>query len=323
MFAGAITGRAAVRPPATASATRYRSPPATRADNVDHARTHTGGVTGMEPEVRLRDGDWERAFDRLNDRGGGTIYVEAGVHHATPVTIDLGRYPRLRNNVSIRGAGLGASTIHLGNGPGDGFTIKNSGDQDVFYLELTGVQFRGNRDGVLFRLGADDFADAYNSCTLRFATNNGSPEGEAACRLNHVLNSEHFGVHNADGGTALDLGRFQFGGITGSTSSRRGVSLHFGGYSLANVVEWLNVEACADGVRIGGGDCNINRVGMLYGADVSGVLWRHEADVESRIDAAFVGDDVATIDRRAAGSYTVGMSNRTFDHASPGARRDD
>jgi len=265
--------------------------------------------------VTLTDGDWERAFDRLDDRGGGTIRVEAGVHHAEPVTVDLADYPNLRNNVSIRGEGLGASMVHLGNGPGDGFSLVDSDGEDAFYLEITGVMFRGNRDGVLFRLGADDCEDAYNSCTLRFATNNGSPDAEAACRLNHVLNSQHFGVHNCDGGTALDLRRFQFGGITGSTRSNRATSLAFRGYSLANVVSWMNIEACADGVHVAGRDCNINRFGMLYGADVSGTLWRHDADVESRIDAAFVADDVATIDRRTAGSYTVGMTNQPFDHA--------
>jgi hypothetical protein len=272
--------------------------------------------TQQPGDTGLTDGDWERAFDRLNDAEGGRIHVGSGVHHTDPVTIDLADYPRLRNNVSIHGNGLGVSTVHLGNGDGDGLTIMNSGDDDVFYLELVGVQFRGNRDGVLFRLGADDYSDAYNSCTLCFATNNGSPDAEAACRLNHVLNSRHFGVHNTDGGVALDLGQFQFGGITGSVRSNRGTSLKLRGYSLANVIEWLNVEACADGVRIAGADSNINRFGMLYGANVSGTLWRHDADVESRIDAAFVGDNVATIDERVAGFYTVGMSNQVFNHAA-------
>ena len=183
-------------------------------------------------------------------------------------------------------------------------------------IHVLGFQFRGHRDGVLFRLGADDCSDAFNSCTLAFATNNGSPDAEAACRLNHVLNTRHFGVHNAEGGVALDLRQFQFGGITGSTSSNRDVSLDVSGYSMANVVEWLNVEACADGVRIRGTDSNINRFGMLYGANVAGTLWRHEADVESRIDAAFVGDNVATIDDRSAGTYSVGMSNQPFEHAA-------
>jgi len=274
--------------------------------------THTSHTA----DVELRGGDWTQAFERLNDAGGGRIHVASGVHHADPVTIDLGEYPQLRNNVSISGQGLGTSTVHLGHGAGDGLTITNSSDRDVFYLEIVGLQFRGHRDGVLFRLGADDCSDAFNSCTLAFATNNGSPDAEAACRLNHVLNTRHFGVHNAEGGVALDLRQFQFGGITGSTSSNRDVSLDVSGYSMANVVEWLNVEACADGVRIRGTDSNINRFGMLYGANVAGTLWRHEADVESRIDAAFVGDNVATIDDRSAGTYSVGMSNQPFEHAA-------
>jgi hypothetical protein len=267
--------------------------------------------------VRLQNGAWERAFDRLNERGGGVIHVPSGVHESDPVTIDLASYPDLRDNVAIRGEGMGASVVDLGDGPGDGFSLIDSDGSDLFYLEVTGVTFQGWRDGVLFRLGHDDFRDAYNSCTLRLATNNGNPEATASCRLNHVLNSRLFGVHNAEGGTALELRQFQFGGLTGSASSTEGTSLSLEGISMANVVEWLNVEACADGVHVTGSDANINRFGMLYGAHVSGTLWRHDADVRNRIDAAFVGDDVTAIDERTAGEYTVGLSNQPFESAGP------
>lgn len=265
--------------------------------------------------MQLRDGDWEDAFRRLDERGGGVIHVPNGVHETEPVTIDLADYPDLGDDVAIRGEGLDASVVHLGEGPGDGFSIVDGDGSDVFYLELTGVGFRGRRDGVLFRLGRDDFGDAYNSCALRFATNNGTPEATAACRLNHVLNSDHYGVHNAAGGTALDLRQVQFGGIRGSVRSGEGVSLRFGGYSFANAVEYLNVEECADGVLVAGADSNCNRFGTLYGAHVSGTLWRHEAAVKTRIETAFVGDGVETIDRRTAGRYTVELSNQPFTGA--------
>ena len=75
----------------------------------------------------------------------------------------------------------------------------------------------------------------------------------------------------------------------------------------------LNVEACEDGVQIAGEDYNINRVGMLYGANVSGTLWRHDAPVSTRIDTAFVGDNVDTVAGTTAGEYTVGLSNISFD----------
>jgi hypothetical protein len=267
--------------------------------------------------VRLRDGEWERAFDRLDRRGGGAIHVPSGVHESDPVTIDLASYPNLRDNVAIRGEGLGASVVDFGDGSGDGFSLIDSDGSDLFYLEVTGVKFQGWRDGVLFRLGHDDFRDAYNSCDLHFATNNGNPDATAACRLNHVLNSRHFGVHNAEGGTALELRQVQFGGITGSASSTEGTSLALEGVTLANVVEWLNIEACADGVHVTGDDANINRFGMLYGANVSGTLWRHDADVRNRIETAFVGDDVETIDERIDGQYTVGLSNQPFEDAMP------
>lgn len=263
--------------------------------------------------VSLRDGDWERAFRRLDDHGGGSIHVPSGVHETEPVRIDLASYPALGNSVAIRGNGLGTSVVDLGSGPGDGFAIVDDDGGDRFYIELDGIQFRGQRRGVLFRLGRDDHADAYNSCSLRFATNNGSPDATAACRLNHVLNSDHFGVHNAEGGTALQMRQVQFGGFRGSVSSTYGVSMELSGYSMANVLEWVNVEACADGVRLGGDDCNINRFGMLYGANVDGTLWRHDAAVSTRIDTAFVGDEVATVAERTAGSYTVGLSNQPFD----------
>jgi len=264
------------------------------------------GLTGV---VTLSDGDWREAFERLDERGGGVIWVPPGTHDCEPETIDLAGYDSLRNNVAIRGSGLGTSILDFGDGSGDGFSLVDTDGSDIFYVELTGVQFQGARDGVLFRLGTDSHADAYNSCTLAFATNNGAPDGTAACRLNHVLNTRHYGVHNAQSGTALELRQFQFGGITGSVSSRQGLSMDFQGYSMANVVEWLNVEACADGVRIHGADSTINRFGMLYGANIEGTLLRHEAPVQTRLDAAFVGGNVERVARTTAGTMSVGISN--------------
>lgn len=259
--------------------------------------------------VTLEDGDWVDAFERLDERGGGVIRVPAGIHDCEPVRIDLAKYDALNNNVSIRGTGIGSSILHFGEGGGDGFALVDSDGSDVFYTEILSVGFRGQRDGILFRLGRDDYEDAYNSCQLRLSTHNGSADATAACRLNYVLNTDHFGVHNTVGGTALELRHVQFGGLTGSVSSRRGCSLFMEDYTMANVVEWLNVEACEDGVRIIGNDAQINRFGMLYGANVHGTLWQHDAPVETRIDAAFVGDDVETIGETTAGDVSVGLSN--------------
>ncbi|MFD1647678.1 hypothetical protein [Haloarchaeobius litoreus] len=259
--------------------------------------------------VTLTDGDWTGAFRRLAEQQGGIIWVPPGTHDCEPTTVDLADYGSLGDNVAIRGAGLGTSVLDLGSGAGDGFSLVDSEGGDLFYIDISGVRFQGAREGVLFRLGTDECTDAYNSCRLSFATNNGSSDGTAACRLNHVLNTRHFGVHNCVGGTALELRQFQFGGITGSVSSRQGLSMDFRGYSMANVVEWLNVEACADGVRIVGENSGINRFGMLYGANVHGTLWRHEAPVETRIDAAFLGSNIETVGRTTAGSVSVGITN--------------
>lgn len=263
--------------------------------------------------VRLRDGDWTAAFRRLDAAGGGIIWVSPGRHDCAPATIDLALFDDLRNNVSIRGGGLGTSVLDFGTGPGNGFTLLHSDGGHQFYTELTGVGFEGERDGVLVQIGRDDCTDAYNSCQFSFSTNNGSPDATAACRLNHVLNTRHYGVHNAAAGTALELTQFQFGGLTGSVSSRLGQSLDFRGYSFANVVEWLNVEACADGVRIADEQCDLNRFGMLYGANVSGTLWRQDAAVQTRIDAAYVGDNVATVGSTTAGDVSLGITNDSPD----------
>jgi len=259
--------------------------------------------------VTLRDGDWHDAFERLDERGGGVIWVPPGTQACEPTTVDLADYEAVSDDFAIRGGGFGTSIVDLGRGDGDGFSIVDSGGSDLFYVEITGVGFHGERDGVLFRLGRDDFGDAYNSCTLAISTNNGSPTATAACRLNHVLNTDHFGVHNCVGGTALDLRQFQFGGLRGSTSSRQGQSLRLSGFSMANVVEWLNVEACEDGVRLVGDDCGINRFGMLYGANVGGTLWRHDAAVTTRLDAAYVGGTVDTVGETTAGDVSVGITN--------------
>jgi hypothetical protein len=139
--------------------------------------------------VELQGGDWNDAFRRLDEIGGGVVRVPPGTHSCQPTRIDLADYEPLDDNVGIRGWGVGASVLDFGSGPGDGFTLVDSNEGDFFYIEITGVGFQGRRDGVLFRLGRDDFADAYNSCTLAFSTNNGSSDATGACRLNHVLNS--------------------------------------------------------------------------------------------------------------------------------------
>lgn len=275
-------------------------------------------MTDVPGVVTLRDGDWHDAFRKLNERGGGVVWVPPGTHDCGPTTIDLADYGDIGDDFAIRGGGMGTSVVDLGRGDGDGFSIVDSDGSDLFYVEITGIGFQGDRNGVIFRLGRDDFGDAYNSCTLAFATNNASPNGTAACRLNHVLNTDHFGVHNTVGGVALDLRQFQFGGLTGSTSSRQDQSLLFSGYSMANVVEWLNIEACQDGVRLVGDDCGINRFGMLYGANIGGTLWQHDASVTTRIDAAFVGDNVDTVAASTAGEVSVGITNaesRAFRHS--------
>ena len=266
--------------------------------------------------MRLRNGNLTEAFERLDSAGGGVLEVPAGIHEIGPTAIDLEDYPNLRNNVTIRGEGPGASVFDLGRGDGDGFSLVDSAGSDVFYTEITGVGFQGERSGVLVRIGRDDFHDAYNSCKLHFQTNNGHPDAAAACRLNHVLNSDHFGVHNANGGIALECRQVQFGGITGSVRSNRDVSMVFDGYSFANAIEWLNVEACMDGVAIRGRDCGLNRFGTLYGANVEGTLFSHEANVRTRIDIGFVGSNVERVDRLTAGSYSVGISNQPFEYAT-------
>jgi len=245
--------------------------------------------------------------------------VPAGRHDCEPVRIDLAAYD-LSNDVAIRGAGLGASVLEFGEGPGDGFTLVDSSGADIFYTEITDVGFRGSREGVLVRIGRDDFGDAFNSCRFRFATNNGASDATAACRLNYVLNSDHYGVHNAQGGVALDCGHLQFGGLRGSVSSREGTSLRLRSYSFANAIDYLNVEACADGVHITGADCQCNRFGTLYGANVHGTLFEQDAQVATRIETAFVGEAVDRIATTTAGSVSVGLSNvppGTFQRPGP------
>lgn len=121
--------------------------------------------------VTLQNGDWTDAFQRLNELGGGVISVPPGTHDCEPSEIDLAEYDSINNNFGIRGAGMGTSKLDFGSGPGDGFTLADSNGGDFFYIEITGVGFQGQREGVLFRLGRDDHADAYNSCTLAFGTN--------------------------------------------------------------------------------------------------------------------------------------------------------
>lgn len=195
------------------------------------------------------------AFEWLNEIGGGVIYYPSGFYGdgTTSWEIDLAEYDTLRNNWAIYGDGLESSRIRAGSDSGNGIRIHDSEGTAMFYTEIVGVRFEGENAGFTFVWGSENLGDAYNSCFTRFSTSNGDPDGTGACQLNFVLNSYHYGVHNATGGTALECRRVQFSGIEGSVSSGEtagDVAMDIVEYSFGNRFSYLNVEATYDGIHI-------------------------------------------------------------------------
>ena len=67
--------------------------------------------------VELQDGDWNDAFRRLDEIGGGVVRVPPGTHSCQPTRIDLADYEPLDDNVGIRGWGLGRACSTSGPAP--------------------------------------------------------------------------------------------------------------------------------------------------------------------------------------------------------------
>ena len=241
--------------------------------SVDGSGTSTDPYTSPSGTAGMRE-----AFERLNAIGGGVIYYPSGFYGdgSTSWEIDLANYDDIGNtDWAIYGDGLESSRIRAGNASGNGIRIWDSSGTAFFYIEIVGVRFEGDTDGYQFVLGKED-TNAFNSCWTRFST--GSGTGEGACKLNFLLNSYHFGVHNAGGGTACELWRCQFSGIEGSFSSGggpveggdRGEALRLVEFSFANHFRYINIEATYNGVRIADSRAIYNVFQNAYFANIRG-----------------------------------------------------
>jgi hypothetical protein len=244
------------------------------AGTTDDPYTSESGTAGMR-----------EAFERLDDLGGGVVYYPSG-HYGDGTTsweIDLAEYGNLRNNWGIYGDGLESSRIRAGSDDGAGIQIRDSEGTDMFYVEIVGVRFEGDNAGYTFVWGSEDLRDPYNSCFTRFATGNGNPDGDGACQINFALNTYHYGVHNSEGGTGLDLRRVQFSGLEGSVSSGENegdVALNVEEYSFGNLFSYLNVEATYDGIHIEDARAVGNVFQNAYFANVRGTAFVQAIDNE-------------------------------------------
>jgi len=225
------------------------------------------------------------AFERLDNLDGGVAYYPSGYYgdDTTSWVIDLAEYNNLQNNWAIYGDGLESSRIRASSDDGHGVQIRDSEGTDMFYTEIIGVRFEGDNDGYTFVWGSEDLRDPYNSCFTQFATANGNPEGEGACQINFALNTYHYGVHNAAGGTGLELQRVQFSGLEGSVSSGENegdVALNIEEYSFGNLFSYLNVEATYDGIHIEDARAIGNVFQNAYFANVLGTAFVQQIDNE-------------------------------------------
>lgn len=244
------------------------------AGTTEDPYTSESGTAGMR-----------EAFERLDDLGGGVVYYPSGYYGdgTTSWEIDLAEYGDLRNNWAIYGDGLESSRIRAGSDDGHGVQIRDSEGTDVFYVEIVGVRFEGDNAGYTFVWGSEDLRDPYNSCFTRFATGNANPEGDGACQINFALNTYHYGVHNAEGGTGLELRRVQFSGLEGSVSSGENegdVAMNVEEYSFGNLFSYLNVEATYDGIHIEDARAVGNVFQNAYFANVRGTAFVQAIDNE-------------------------------------------
>lgn len=245
---------------------------------VEGSGTESDPYTSPSGTAGMREG-----FERLDELGGGVIYFPSGFYGdgTTSWEIDLANYDDLGNtDWALYGDGLESSRIRAGNDDGDGIRVWDSSGTAFFYIEIVGLRFEGETSGFQFVLGGPEFENAFNSCWTRFATGNGNPDGDGGCRLNFLLNSYHFGVHNSAGGIACDMRRVQFSGIEGSFSagSDRGEALRLVEYSFANHFRYANVEATYDGIHIADSRAINNVFQNAYFANVHGTAVVQDVD---------------------------------------------
>ncbi len=293
----------------------------------------SGSGTQIDPYVSpSQTGGMQEAFERLDAIGGGVIYYPSGYYGTGTSSweIDLAEYDNLRNNWAIYGDGLESSRIQCGSDDGPGIQIHDSAGTAMFYTEIVGVRFEGECADFTFVWGSEDLVDAYNSCWSRFSTSNSNPDGTGACQLNFILNSYHYGVHNAAGGIGVEMRRVQFSGIEGSFSSGENAddtALRVREYSFANHFRYLNIEATYHGIHIADSRAIYNIFQNAYFANVRGTAVIQDIDENGpRFPAAaeqgtyfhnpFVAGAVENIVEHTGGTLYVDGSTRKWPSAT-------
>lgn len=137
----------------------------------------------------------------INNKMAGIISV--GVHKITSATTwDF--TAAATSGCSIRGHYPNLSTLDFTSVPaaqGTPFQWVGSGTTALFYMQFGSFGIRTQYQGVGFRIGKEDFSDAWNSCIFdKLLVNNQSQTNEnVGTQLNHILQSRIDLVSNGGG----------------------------------------------------------------------------------------------------------------------------
>lgn len=191
---------------------------------------------------------------------GKRSIAEAGTYKVTSaITMNWGLQP---NGVIFEGDGLQRTIFDLSSvatAPAWLMTDTVGGDA-CFYGDFRNIGIKTNVAGVGLQIGAESFADAFNTFSVKVAVNNLSTSTSAcAIEVNGVYDSDLFLVaNNAGHGDALRLRETQFSRIFGS-GGNADTSIHLtGGYNFGNVFHAWNAEVVNTCVVIDNANSNAN-----------------------------------------------------------------
>jgi hypothetical protein len=135
-----------------------------------------------------------------------------------------------------------------------------TGSDAAFYGTFSDIGFKGNLAGQVLQIGAESYADGFNSFDVKVNVNNLNTTASAcAIELNGVYDSDLFLIGNCAGhGDAIRVRETQFSRFFGS-GGNADTSIHLtGGYNFGNVFHAWNAEVVNTCVVIDDASTNAN-----------------------------------------------------------------
>ena len=214
---------------------------------------------------------WDQALqdvvDASNTYGNGVEFGAGLFNFQSPVTLEFDTHAG-----NFKGKGVGKTVIAFPNAAtGETqFCLTSHDGLDWYDLVMEGFTVQSSHDGILMKVGRDDYADPLNVARFQdMAVLNSKPSNTntEALRLNYVVNSNFIGTRSncyADGagnnyGKALNCRQVEFCNFASGSYGNASYGVAFNdGFSFGNVFSATDIENINVGIYNGSADSGRN-----------------------------------------------------------------